>query len=95
MPPPTKTFDPLIRKKRVLELIPLDESTLWAMIRRQEFPMPYVLNAGQVRELVAWRESQIEAWLASLPQRQAKPITEKAYAGRSRKAKIAKITRPG
>ena len=50
----------LITLPRVRERIPLDRTTIWKMVRDDKFPKPVDLG---IRRL-AWRESDINAWIA-------------------------------
>jgi predicted DNA-binding transcriptional regulator AlpA len=73
----------LIRKPEVLRLIGnVDNSTLSRWIKAGQFPEPVILNPNGQRQMVAWRESEGEAWLASRPRGPAaKPMPE-VYAAR-------------
>lgn len=53
----------LMRLKEVLGLVPLSRSTIYARAAAGTFPKPRQLGGN----VVAWRESEIQAWLASLP----------------------------
>ena len=52
-------FDRFLRLPQVLELIPIGRSTLWAKIKRGEFPKPEKLSA----KIAVWRESDIQAYI--------------------------------
>src|SRR5215469_6358520 len=81
--PDDKPFDPFLRKKRIVAELKIHPSTLDAWVDKGTFPKPVVLNAGVGgREIVAWRESEVRAWMAALPQRKARPVSERAYAAR-------------
>lgn len=54
---PTK----LLRFPAVRDRVGLSHSTLWRLRRSGEFPMPIRISPGAV----AWRESDIEEWIAS------------------------------
>ena len=83
----------LLRKKTILSEVPIDDGTLWTWIKQGKFPPPVVLNPGQKREIVAWREADYLAWRDSLPQRLATPTSDR-IAGRGRPRKQL-VTRPG
>jgi predicted DNA-binding transcriptional regulator AlpA len=73
----------LITKREVERRIGRYPATLWNWIRNGQFPMPRVLNPGSRREVVAWCEHEVEDWIASRPQRLAKPISDKPYEKRT------------
>lgn len=52
-------FDRFLRLPQVLELIPIGRSTLWAKIKKGEFPKPEKLNT----KIAVWRESDIQAYI--------------------------------
>ena len=49
----------LIRRKTVLEMVPLSDRTIFDMEKRGEFPTRIVLT----KRSVAWNKAEIEAWL--------------------------------
>jgi prophage regulatory protein len=51
----------ILRKPRVLAIIGLGNTSLYAAIKRGDFPAPVKLGA----RAVGWRRSDIENWLAS------------------------------
>ena len=51
----------ILRKPRVLALIGIGNTSLYAAIKRGEFPAPVKLGV----RAVGWRRSDIENWLAS------------------------------
>ena len=53
-----------LRRPAVEALIGLSRTTIYEMMKRGEFPKPIKIT----RKAVAWRESDINAWLASRPQ---------------------------
>ncbi len=57
------TVTPLLRIYEVLNLVPFSKATLYALIRKGDFPRPIRLAA----RTVAWRESDIATWIASRP----------------------------
>jgi predicted DNA-binding transcriptional regulator AlpA len=83
--PETPSATTLLRGKEVARRVGRHLSTLWVWARRGEFPVPVVLNPNSRRKVVGWRESDVEAWLNSPPQRPAAPISERAYATRRTK----------
>jgi predicted DNA-binding transcriptional regulator AlpA len=64
-PPPR-----LLSQAQVLAIVPVSIPTLWAMMRRGEFPRSRRLGAGSNR--VAWFESEILAWFETLPKQKLK-----------------------
>ena len=51
----------ILRKPRVLALIGIGNTSLYAAIKRGDFPAPVKLGL----RAVGWRRSDIENWLAS------------------------------
>jgi prophage regulatory protein len=51
----------LFRLPKVEAEVQLSRSTIYLMIQRGEFPPPIKIG----RRAVAWRESDIEAWISS------------------------------
>lgn len=68
----TQDFSPtptrLLRKPAVIDRVALSDTTIWRKVRAGTFPKPLHISAGAV----AWRESDIEAWIA---QRVAESVT--------------------
>jgi prophage regulatory protein len=50
----------LISRKRLLEMVPLSDRTIYNMERRGEFPRRIVLTSRNV----AWDLSEVEKWIA-------------------------------
>lgn len=57
----------LLRKKKVLERVPYSDTTLWRRVKDGSFPAPIRISANAV----AWRESDIERWIAEKAERRA------------------------
>ena len=55
--------DRLMTRVEVERRIGLKTSKLYKMIRADEFPCPLKISPRAVR----WHESEVEAWIASLP----------------------------
>lgn len=53
--------DRLLRRKEVEQLVGLKRSAVYQMISAGVFPRPVKLST----RAVAWRESEVEAWIAS------------------------------
>lgn len=53
----------LLRRREVERLVGLSRSTIYAMMRRGQFPLPIRLSA----RAVAWRRRDLEDWLARRP----------------------------
>lgn len=49
-----------IRIKDVIQKVSLSQSTIYALIAKDQFPKPFELTPGRV----AWLEEDIDAWLA-------------------------------
>lgn len=62
-PTPANTADSLIRLPAVLARVGLKQSRLYELIQSGKFPAPVRLGD----RAVAWRESEISAWIASRP----------------------------
>lgn len=58
------TLPRLLNKKQVLALVPVTFPTLWAWMRRGEFPA-----ARTVGDRPVWLESEVAEWLNSRPLR--------------------------
>lgn len=55
----------LLRRREVQTLTTLSKSTLYAKIKDGSFPRPLSLG----KQAVAWRASDIEAWIQAQPER--------------------------
>jgi len=53
----------LIRRRQVETLVQLSRSTIYAAVKAQTFPAPYRIGA----RAVAWKLSELEAWLEARP----------------------------
>ena len=53
----------ILRRPRVEQVVGLSRSTLYAKVADGSFPPPIKLG----KRAVGWRESDIDAWLASRP----------------------------
>jgi prophage regulatory protein len=66
MTTPKKLKKPALRfisRKEVLSRVPVSYPTLWAMMRRGEFPRSRAI----VGRRCVWVESEVEAWIARRP----------------------------
>jgi prophage regulatory protein len=55
----------LLRVKQIVGpngRVPFSRSTLWALVKKGEFPRPIKVTKG----ITAWRESEIDAFIAAL-----------------------------
>lgn len=52
----------LLTKPEVCRLTSLSYPTLWRKMRRGEFPSAIQISAGRI----AWRESEVQAWIDGL-----------------------------
>ncbi|OYY74279.1 MAG: hypothetical protein B7Y40_06000 [Gammaproteobacteria bacterium 28-57-27] len=66
---PANPTESLIRLPAVLSRVGLKQSRLYELIKSDEFPSPVRLTGGRA---VAWRESEVSAWIASRPS--ARPV---------------------
>ena len=57
------TIDRMLRREEVQERTGLSRSAIYRLMREDDFPLPRRLGQRAVR----WRESDLEAWLASRP----------------------------
>ena len=61
--------DRLLRLRAVQSLIPLGKSAIYARVQAGTFPQPIKLGG----RAVAWRQSEVEAWMAALYDNQSPP----------------------
>ncbi len=57
----------LLRQPSVLDRVPFSKSELYRRVKSGRFPAPIKLGA----RAVAWRESDVDAWMATLAAGQA------------------------
>ncbi len=57
------TIDRMLRREEVQDRTGLSRSAIYRLMREGQFPLPRRLGQRAVR----WRESDLEAWLASRP----------------------------
>ena len=57
------TIDRMLRREEVQERTGLSRSAIYRLMREGDFPLPHRVGQRAVR----WRESDLEAWLASRP----------------------------
>lgn len=55
--------DMLLKLKQVTDIVAMRRSAIYAMMRKGRFPRP--IRIGE--RAVAWKRSEVEAWLASRP----------------------------
>ena len=53
----------MLRRPQVEELVRLSRSSIYEAVRNQTFPAPYKIGA----RAVAWRQTDVEAWLDARP----------------------------
>lgn len=58
----------LLRVRQVQDRVPLGRATIYKRMAAGTFPKSVDLGGG----MVAWRESEIEAWIAALPEQASK-----------------------
>ena len=64
----------LLHKPQLLELVGVSYSSIFNWMRQGRFPLPRVIGPpGGRSSRVAWVASEVQAWLASRPQRVMKP----------------------
>lgn len=54
----------LLREPEVERRTGTSRTTRWRKVREGEFPAPVKLTSGNA---IAWKESEVEAWIASRP----------------------------
>jgi len=57
------TIDHMLRREEVQKRTGLSRSAIYRLMREGDFPLPHRVGQRAVR----WRESDLEAWLASRP----------------------------
>ena len=62
----------LITKIEVLERVPYSYPTIWAKMRKGEFPRSVQLDDAGAR--VAWYEDEVSDWIESRERTQLKPL---------------------
>lgn len=70
---PPVNYTRTIRRDQLREMVPLADSTIFAMEQRGEFPRRYALSP----RTVVWDLAEVEAWLAA---RKANPIKRGQHA---------------
>ena len=58
-----QTADRMLRREEVQQRTGLSRSAIYRLMREGDFPVPHRIGQRAVR----WRESELEAWLASRP----------------------------
>jgi prophage regulatory protein len=48
-----------LREKQVLEILPVNRSTLWRWVKQGLFPKPFKVSKG----VTVWRQDQLEAFV--------------------------------
>lgn len=61
--------DRFIRRRDMLAVVGIPQSTVYLMMSRGEFPRSYQIT----RRLVGWKESELSAWIASRPGYEHRP----------------------
>jgi predicted DNA-binding transcriptional regulator AlpA len=65
----------LIERAEVLDKVPLSYATIWSLMRAGAFPRSRVVGDRSF-----WVESEVDAWIAALPQRALKGDADKSDA---------------
>jgi predicted DNA-binding transcriptional regulator AlpA len=73
----------LLRKRELLEKVPLSYKRIWELEREGRFPARRQVGPHSV----AWREDEVDRWVESLPL--AKPSDSQRYPRRTRAPKPA------
>ena len=60
----------MLTLEQVLELVPVSESTLRRMIKKDGFPGPHYISPKKL----VWYEDEIESWQESLPAKAQKRL---------------------
>lgn len=66
---------------QVLQIVPYHRVSLWRKVRTGTFPAPVILGPGRL----AWRESDIVTWQASLESGRLAPRTQADEARRAKR----------
>ena len=75
-PPATLTTpDRVLGMRELLQLIPLNRSSIYRLSRAGQFPAAIQLSTGRI----GWRLSSVMAWVED---RQRNPVTARRYFGR-------------
>ena len=73
------TRDRLLRQPEVEAKVGFKKTKIWELVDEGAFPKPIAIGA----RAIAWRESEIDAWIANLPRAaRQNPGLEKARAAR-------------
>jgi prophage regulatory protein len=75
-------MDRVIRLKELVGLVGLRHSAIYAGIRAGTFPRPVLIG----KRAVAWREVEVEAWLAARPVKDCTRVHGQAVPTHSRLA---------
>lgn len=62
-PPQHQAIDYLLPKKELVKQVGLSIATIYRRIKAGTFPAPIAIGSGSVR----WKQSDISAWMQSLP----------------------------
>lgn len=91
-PPPELPATGFVRQKRLLLFVPFSKSTLWRMIKKEQFPKPISLAT----KVTAWRAEEIHHWIQEKRDGIQKDVSPRslpaapAPAGRARCAPLPK-----
>ena len=65
VPASSDTFDRVLSTRSTMALTTLSRTSLWRLSRQGSFPSPIQLSQSRI----GWRESDVNAWLASRARR--------------------------
>lgn len=70
--PPLEPVSRLLTREEVLAIVKVSYPTLWWWVRDGHFPAPRRLGSRGKHGRIGWIESEVQAWIKSLPKRYPK-----------------------
>jgi prophage regulatory protein len=55
------TERPLMTRREILEIVPVNSTTLWRWVRKGSFPKPINQDGGKL----LWSKESVEAWIGA------------------------------
>jgi predicted DNA-binding transcriptional regulator AlpA len=68
----------LISRAEVLDIVGVSYASLWGWIKDGSFPPGRALSPGTKKGRICWIESEVQAWMLSLPVRLPKGSKQRA-----------------
>jgi predicted DNA-binding transcriptional regulator AlpA len=82
----------LLRRREVCVLVGgVDPSTLWRWQRECGFPEPVILNPSVRNPPVAWRASEVQAWMESRPRGMGRPVPRPHHQRREEPTPLVRV----